>query len=149
MVNIEKEFFRLIRLWASLRRKGSLPTVKSPTLVIMQMMRLSQGAPDAENEGENVFAEKVHPRITPDAETVRENEQIAADLDAAYASKELPDIAKAVIRARYFDHLEPDEIEMRLHLGVKTFSFHHYAAVFELKRIYDCIRAKRVVQCDM
>ena len=50
MVIIEKEFFRLLRLWASLRRKGRIPTVKSPTFVIMQMMRLAQGSPDAEEE---------------------------------------------------------------------------------------------------
>ena len=47
MVIIEKEFFRLLRLWARLRRKGRIPTVKSPTFVIMQMMRLAQGSPDS------------------------------------------------------------------------------------------------------
>lgn len=144
MVIIEKEFFRLLRLWARLRRKGRIPTVKSPTFVIMQMMRLAQGSPDAEEEA-NPFAEKRQPRITPSAEELRANEQVADDLDAAFASSELPMIAKAVIRARYFEHLEPEDIEQRLHLGRNTFRFHHHAAVCELKRIFDCIREKRVV----
>ena len=146
MVIIEKEFFRLLRLWATLRLNGRLPSIKSPTFVIMQMMRLAQGAPDAEEESENVFAQKREVHIALSPEQVRENEQIASDLDAAFASKELPAIAKAVIRAKYFDHLEPEEIEQRLHLGRKTFNFHHYAAVFELRRIFNCIREKRELE---
>lgn len=126
-----EEFEQKILRWSELRKRTGTPSLKSPTWVIMQMMKMNPDCPDT--EGSDGLTEKQAQVVTAS----KDDEVMACVMDEVYCSPYLPDTAKTIIRLYYFTKLSPKKIEERLKLGRWTFKFHHQHAITIFRGIYE------------
>ena len=127
---IDPYFESRIENWARASRVGRV-TQKSPTLVIMEMLRLQNGeGEDDESSPGEPKSEKGSPRQKPDAAD-------AALLDAAYRSTYLSNLTKQIVRMFYVHGIPARSIETRLCLGFKTFPMHLENAVRQFQKVVE------------